>query len=90
MTKIEKWLTNQGYNVKTLNHDTREYKVTNLDQAAAIIQEAIAQGRTIYVLADYDCDGIMSGCILYTIFLLAPLCRVWSYKGGAQDIHRER
>lgn len=67
MTKIEKWLINKGYNIKTLNHDTREYKVTNLNEAAIIIQEAIAQGRTIYVLADYDCDGIMSGCILYTM-----------------------
>ncbi len=67
MTKIEKWLINSGYDIKALNNDTREYKVTNLDQAAKIIQEAIAQGRTIYVLADYDCDGIMSGCILYTM-----------------------
>ena len=67
MNKIEKWLTNKGHNIKTLNNDTRKYKVTNLEEAAKIIQEAIAQGRTIYVLADYDCDGIMSGCILYTM-----------------------
>ena len=67
MTKIEKWLINKGYDVKALNHDTREYKVTNLEEAAKIIREAIAQGRVIYVLADYDCDGIMSGCILYTM-----------------------
>ena len=68
MTKIEKWLTNKGYDVKALNNDMRKYNVTNLEEAAKIIQEAIAQGRTIYVLADYDCDGIMSGCILYTVF----------------------
>ena len=67
MTKIEKWLINKGYDVKALNHDTREYKVTNLEEAAKIIREAIEQGRVIYVLADYDCDGIMSGCILYTM-----------------------
>ena len=67
MTKIEKWLINRGYNLATLSNDTRKYIVTNLEEAARIIQKAIAEGRVIYVLADYDCDGIMSGCILYTM-----------------------
>ena len=67
MTKIEKWLINRGYNIAELSNDTQQYTVTNLEEAARIIQKAIAEGRVIYVLADYDCDGIMSGCILYTM-----------------------
>lgn len=66
MNKIEKLLVNRGFNLNQLLNDTKEYRIKNLDEAARVIQEAIAQGRVIYVLADYDCDGVMSGCILYT------------------------
>ena len=68
MNKIEKLLIERGFNLAKLKNDTTTYKVTNMTHAAAIIKKAIADGRHIYVVADYDCDGVMSGCILYSDF----------------------
>ena len=67
MTKVEKFLTSKGFDLAKLNNDTIVYKVTNLDEAAAAIKKAVNEHRHIYVVADYDCDGVMSGCILYLI-----------------------
>ena len=67
MTKIETMLTHRGFNLYDLLCDTKEYKVTNLDRAAALIMNACNQHRHIHVVADYDCDGVMSGSILYRI-----------------------
>lgn len=67
MNKIENLLTIRGFDLAKLQNDTTVYKVTNLAQAAEIIQLAISTKRHIHVVADYDCDGIMAGCILYLI-----------------------
>ena len=67
MNRIEKLLVSRGFDLEKLNNDTTIYKITNLDQAAELIRHAVATGRHIHVVADYDCDGIMSGCILYLI-----------------------
>ena len=67
MNRIEKLLVSRGFDLEKLNNDTTIYKMTNLDQAAEIIRRAVAIGRHIHVVADYDCDGIMAGCILYLI-----------------------
>lgn len=66
MNKIEKWLSEKGYNLNTLQNDKRVYETTNMTSAVNTIKEAIANNRLIYVLGDYDVDGIMSICILYT------------------------
>lgn len=68
MNKIEALLTSRGFDLAKLQNDTTEYKMTNLDKAALMIQKAANDGRHIHVVADYDCDGIMSGSILYLIF----------------------
>lgn len=68
MNKIESLLISRGFDLAKLQNDTAEYKVTNLDKAALIIQNAVVNNRHIHVVADYDCDGIMSGAILYLIF----------------------
>lgn len=62
---IEKWLESKGFDLENLLNDEREYKVSNLDKAAAIIKEAVAKKQHIFVVADYDCDGVMSGSELY-------------------------
>ena len=67
MSKIETLLKSRGFDLAKLQNDTTIYKVTNMDQAAEIISQAIATNRHIHVVADYDCDGVMSGCILYLI-----------------------
>lgn len=66
--KVEELLVERGFDLATLLNDIRTYKVTNLDQAAQYIKDAVASGKHIHVVADYDCDGIMAGCILYLIF----------------------
>ena len=66
MNKIERWLVNRGYKLDQLLCDTRNYTVKNLKKAATAIKKAVKEHRKIYVLADYDVDGVMSGCILYT------------------------
>jgi single-stranded-DNA-specific exonuclease len=67
MNRFEKLLVSRGFDLAKLQNDTTVYKVTNLDQAAALIQKAVAEHRHIHVVADYDCDGVMSGCNLYLI-----------------------
>lgn len=67
MNKVEKLLTSRGFDLAKLQNDTTVYKVTNMDQAAELIRQAVASNRHIHIVADYDCDGVMSGCILYLI-----------------------
>ena len=65
MTKVEKLLESRGFDLKKLLNDETVYKVSNLYKAAQIIKEAIAAGRHIHVIPDYDCDGIMAGFNIY-------------------------
>jgi single-stranded-DNA-specific exonuclease len=67
LNKVEELLVSRGFDLAKLKNDTTVYKVTNLAQAAEIIRQAIATNRHIHVVADYDCDGVMAGCILYLI-----------------------
>ena len=67
MNKLEKLLVSRGFDLAKLQNDTTVYKVTNIARAAEIIRQAVATNRHIHVVADYDCDGVMSGCILYLI-----------------------
>lgn len=55
---IEDVLANRGFDLQELKKDTNTYKVTNLEKAAIFLKENLH--RFIYVVADYDCDGIMS------------------------------
>lgn len=66
-TKIEKLLSNRGFDLAKLIDDKTDYTVTNLNHAAKRINQAVCEGRHIHVVADYDCDGVMSGSILYLI-----------------------
>lgn len=68
MNKIEQLLKSRGFDLAKLQNDTTVYRMTNLDKAAAMIKQAANDSRHIHVVADYDCDGIMSGSILYLIF----------------------
>lgn len=68
MNKIEKLLLDRGFDLTKLQNDATVYKVTNLTKAAEIIKTAIGMNRHIHIVADYDCDGIMSGCILFLVF----------------------
>ena len=67
MTKVEKLLTSRGYDLAKLANDTTVYEMTNLAEAAKLIKQAVTDGRHIHVVADYDADGVMSGCILYIV-----------------------
>ena len=68
MNIIEKYLVDKGFDLNKMLKDTTEYRVTNMDKAAAMIKEAVKNGTHIFVVADYDVDGIMSASNLYTIF----------------------
>ncbi|MBQ8625446.1 MAG: DHH family phosphoesterase [Agathobacter sp.] len=65
MNKVEAYLVAKGFDLDVLKKDVRNYQVTNMKQAAAYIKEAIASGRHIHLVGDYDCDGVMAICILY-------------------------
>ena len=67
MNIIEKYLVDKGFDLNKMLKDTTEYRVTNMDKAAAMIKEAVKNGTHIFVVADYDVDGIMSASNLYTI-----------------------
>jgi len=67
MNKIETLLTSRGFNLNKLKNDTAVYNVTNLATAAEMISAAAKNNQHIHVVADYDCDGIMAGSILYLI-----------------------
>ena len=65
MNKVEAYLVAKGFDLDVLKKDVRNYQVTNMKQAAAYIKEAVASGRHIHLVGDYDCDGVMAICILY-------------------------
>mgnify|MGYP003300563935 CR=1 FL=1 len=48
-------------------HDPHEMK--DMDKAAGIIREKIAERKKIRIIGDYDVDGVMSTYILYTALL---------------------
>lgn len=65
MNKVEAYLVAKGFDLDVLKKDVRNYQVTNMKQAATYIKEAVASGRHIHLVGDYDCDGVMAICILY-------------------------
>ena len=65
MNKVEQYLVAKGFDLDVLKKDIRNYQVTNMKQAAALIKEAVQSGRHIHLVGDYDCDGVMAICILY-------------------------
>ena len=65
MNKVEQYLVAKGFDLDILKKDIRNYQVTNMKQAAALIKEAVQSGRHIHLVGDYDCDGVMAICILY-------------------------
>lgn len=67
MNKVEKYLVEKGFDLNKLLKDTTDYRVTNMDKAAVEIKKAISEGKHIFVVADYDVDGVMSGMNLATI-----------------------
>ncbi len=49
--------------------DTRkEYKIHNIWEGKQLLSKAINSGNYIYVMADYDVDGVTSGAIFETLF----------------------
>lgn len=55
---------NTGLTEKEMNDEEKEYRIYKMADAAAIIREAVKNGRKICVLADYDSDGINSATIM--------------------------
>ncbi|HAU88567.1 MAG TPA: single-stranded-DNA-specific exonuclease RecJ, partial [Lachnospiraceae bacterium] len=45
-------------------HEPRSMK--HMEKAAHIIKKKIEEGKKIRIIGDYDVDGVMSTCILYT------------------------
>lgn len=58
---IENYLKSKGFDLGELLVDNKTYKVTNMAKAASIIKNAIANKYLIYVVADYDVDGVSAG-----------------------------
>ena len=67
MNKIEKFFENKGYSLEQLRKDDREYKVKNMDKVAERLMYAVQNNQHVHIIADYDVDGVMSGCIMYQI-----------------------
>lgn len=44
------------------------YRMKDMDRAVERIRRAVAEGESICVYGDYDCDGITSTALLYTYF----------------------
>lgn len=59
---------NTGIPMKEFLFPKRDPEVVNLTDAAELIKDYLDSGRPVKVMADYDCDGVMSGTILYMAF----------------------
>ena len=57
MNVIEKFFVNKGFDLDKLVEDNTVYKVTNLDDAANRIKNAVKNNRHIHFVGDYDFDG---------------------------------
>lgn len=75
-TKIIELLLNRGYEEKDLKKYIQkdEYyiapfnSITNCDKAAEILKSYLNDDKaSIYIFADYDCDGVMSNTIMYGV-----------------------
>lgn len=53
-----------GMDSKTLLLDTRKYRINELDRASEKILSAAQNGVTVYIVGDYDVDGMTASSIL--------------------------
>lgn len=56
---------NTGMSVEELLNDQQSYPIDNLQFAAIILRDAVRSGKTIYIMGDYDVDGICASSILF-------------------------
>ena len=65
---------------------TDPHSIINIDSAAEIIKKYLDnKDAVIFIYADYDCDGVMSGYILYTILKGLGKCNVYVYFPERRD-----
>lgn len=62
--KLLQWFQDNGYDPEKLLQDKTKYEAAYMSDAASAVKKAAETGRHIFVVADYDVDGIMSGSIL--------------------------
>lgn len=62
-------LRNTGLSESEFLHPNKNPKVANLEQAIIMIKDAVAHNRPIFIMGDYDCDGVTATAILYRMFL---------------------
>ena len=55
---------NTGMTAESLLCDRKDYRLDGLDTAAAMLKEAVREGKIIYIAGDYDVDGILATAIL--------------------------
>jgi len=56
---------NTGCPIQELKSPPVDPEIRNLDEAVAFVKDFLDRGEPVKVMADYDCDGVMSGTILY-------------------------
>lgn len=59
---------NTGLTDKELLHDTKEYKIKDLDKIVEKLKEAREKHIPVTIVGDYDCDGVSSTSILILLF----------------------
>lgn len=59
---------NTGMKAADFVKTNKEYYIQNLDKAADMLLDALNNDRHIFVMADYDVDGVTSGCIFEILF----------------------
>ena len=62
--KLLQWFKDNGHDPEKLLQDKTKYEAAYMNDAASAVKKAVETGRHIFVVADYDVDGIMSGSIL--------------------------
>lgn len=59
---------NVGMSVYEFLHPKDHYEVYNLKKGFELLSAAIQNGQFIFIMSDYDVDGIASGCIFEFLF----------------------
>ena len=61
---------NTGMSEADFLRDDYQTPIKNMDEMIAELNEIAADGRSVGVFADYDCDGICSAVIMHIILQL--------------------
>lgn len=56
--------SNTGMTEEELLDDRKSYRIDGLDEAAGMLKEAMASGKSVCIFGDYDVDGICASSII--------------------------